>query len=53
MKANDRERDGIKKIHNVRFYNLAPRPINCLAYNKLSGKLAVSRFVFSYFNKNN
>ncbi|XP_008557301.1 U3 small nucleolar RNA-associated protein 4 homolog [Microplitis demolitor] len=31
------------KIHNVRFYNLEPRSIFCLCYDKYSKKLALSR----------
>ncbi|XP_034938638.1 U3 small nucleolar RNA-associated protein 4 homolog [Chelonus insularis] len=31
------------KIHNVRFYNLEPRSISCLTYEKRSKKLALSR----------
>lgn len=34
---------GLCKIHNVRFYNLTPRSISYLAYNKNTGKLAVVR----------
>lgn len=41
--------NGLSKIHNVRFYNLTPRSINYLAYNKDSCKLAVSRLVFVFF----
>lgn len=41
--------NGLCKIHNVRFYNLTPRSINFLAYNKESSKLAVSRLVFLYY----
>lgn len=31
------------KIHDVRFYNLAPRRIECMAYEKTNKKLALSR----------
>lgn len=35
------------KIHNVGFYNLAPRGIKCLSYNQNKYKLAVARLVFN------
>ncbi|KAK0163552.1 hypothetical protein PV327_007222 [Microctonus hyperodae] len=31
------------KIHNIRFYNLKPRAISCICYEKSSKKLALSR----------
>lgn len=31
------------KLHNVKFYNLAPRAIQCLAFNKAILKVALSR----------
>ncbi|XP_063976661.1 U3 small nucleolar RNA-associated protein 4 homolog [Diachasmimorpha longicaudata] len=31
------------KIHHVKFYNLAPRSITCLSYEKTTKKLALSR----------
>ncbi|XP_015116456.1 U3 small nucleolar RNA-associated protein 4 homolog [Diachasma alloeum] len=31
------------KIHHVKFYNLAPRSITCLSYEKITKKLALSR----------
>lgn len=31
------------KIHSVGFYNLAPRQIKCMSYNKEKEKLAVVR----------
>ncbi|XP_061389746.1 U3 small nucleolar RNA-associated protein 4 homolog [Musca vetustissima] len=34
---------GRTHIHNVRFYNLQPRSIHCMAYNTIWKKLAVSR----------
>ncbi|XP_055913784.1 U3 small nucleolar RNA-associated protein 4 homolog [Eupeodes corollae] len=43
MKEEDQEADGRTKIHNVRFYNLTPRLIVCMAYNKINKKLALSR----------
>lgn len=43
MKMKAAEGEGITRIHNVRFYNLPPRSINCLSYNQRSGKLALSR----------
>lgn len=33
------------KIHNIRFYNLKPRAISCICYEKSSKKLALSRLV--------
>lgn len=41
---NDRAA-GHFKIHNIGFYNPAPRQITCLCYNKNEYKLAVSRLV--------
>lgn len=34
---------GRTQIHNVRFYNLTPRSIQTMAYNKIWKKLALSR----------
>ncbi|XP_046396147.1 U3 small nucleolar RNA-associated protein 4 homolog [Ischnura elegans] len=34
---------GTYRIHNVRFYDLDPRAINCMAYEKKRRKLALSR----------
>ncbi|KAG8229179.1 hypothetical protein J437_LFUL001051, partial [Ladona fulva] len=34
---------GTCKVHNVRFYNLEPQAINCMAYDKDRRKLALSR----------
>ncbi|XP_058464191.1 U3 small nucleolar RNA-associated protein 4 homolog [Malaya genurostris] len=31
------------RMHNVQFYNLLPRGINCMATNEANGKLALSR----------
>lgn len=31
------------KLHNVNFYNLAPRAIQCLAFNRSTLKVALSR----------
>lgn len=31
------------QIHNVRFYNLEPKMISCLAYCKQNSKLALTR----------
>lgn len=36
---------GLCKIHNARFYNLAPRAINSMAYNREMPWLAITRFV--------
>lgn len=38
------------KVHNVRFYTLAPRAINYLAYNDETSKLALSRLVIECFH---
>ncbi|XP_075161561.1 UTP4 small subunit processome component l(3)72Dn [Haematobia irritans] len=40
---SDCDNKGRTHIHNVRFYNLQPRSIHCMAYNSLWKKLAVSR----------
>lgn len=42
---NNQTQTGICKIHNARFYNLSPRSINYIVYNKKSHKLALSRLV--------
>nr|XP_014094570.1 U3 small nucleolar RNA-associated protein 4 homolog [Bactrocera oleae] len=37
------DQPGRTKTHNVRFYNLTPRSIQSMAYNKIWHKLAISR----------
>lgn len=37
------KKQGLSKIHNARFYNIAPRAINCIAYNRDTNWLAVTR----------
>lgn len=37
------------KVHNVRFYKLEPKGINCFSYLKKKKKLALSRFVAVVF----
>lgn len=33
------------KVHNARFYTLAPRAVNYLAYNRAHSQLALARLV--------
>lgn len=33
------------RIHNVRFYNLAPREVVCLSYERTKKQLALARLV--------
>lgn len=39
--------EGVCKIHNVRFYNLTPRAINSMAYNRDLFWLALTRYMSS------
>ncbi|XP_065359692.1 U3 small nucleolar RNA-associated protein 4 homolog [Calliphora vicina] len=43
MKQSEEAPSGRTQIHNVRFYNLTPRSIQTMAYNKIWKKLALSR----------
>uniref|UniRef100_A0A1I8PX43 Uncharacterized protein n=1 Tax=Stomoxys calcitrans TaxID=35570 RepID=A0A1I8PX43_STOCA len=43
ISESDCPHKGRTQIHNVRFYNLQPRSIQCMAYNTIWKKLAVSR----------
>lgn len=45
VKMEEDKPNGEFKIHNVGFYNLAPREIKCISYNKNDKKLAISRLV--------
>lgn len=45
--AENRVADGRTRMHNVRFYGLAPRGIKCMSFNNHSKKLALSRYVLS------
>lgn len=45
MERNKQEDNGCFNIHNVEFYNPAPRQIKCLSFNKKTYRLAVSRLV--------
>lgn len=37
------------KVHNARFYTLAPRAINYLAYNRTHSQLALARLVIHLY----
>lgn len=39
--------NGTCQVHNVKFYNLAPRAIFYLSYNYNSSKMALVRLVFT------
>lgn len=45
VRTNGNEENGCFNVHNVGFYNLAPRQIKCLSFNKKTLRLAVSRLV--------
>lgn len=42
-KHSEMEQNRPVKLHNVKFYNLAPRAIQCLAFNRRILKVALSR----------
>lgn len=41
------------KVHNARFYTLAPRAINYLAYNRTHSQLALARLVILLYFRGN